>query len=95
MLDKITISIDEIIEESKLKHPSYIYLHGECLVFAKKLKEKLGEGEIKYLPLFNHFVLKVNGKIYDIRGNVTNIYKNENIKSLKDVPSSIISKYKS
>ena len=52
------------------------YLNGKCLVFAKAVKEAFPEAEIYYLPEEIHFVCKLNGKLYDIRGNVTKIYKN-------------------
>ena len=59
----------------KVKQPTNVYLNGKCLVFAKAVKEAFPEAEIYYLPEEIHFVCKLNGKLYDIRGNVTKIYK--------------------
>lgn len=60
-----------------------IFLNGLCYWFAKILSIRF-QGEIYYEPIENHFVAKLaeleNGilkyKLYDIRGDVTESYKN-------------------
>ena len=53
---------------------AYYYLNGGCYIFASKLKQLLG-GDILYLVNEYHFVLRLNNKLYDASGNVTNTYK--------------------
>lgn len=53
----------------------YIYLNGECYIFAKKLRNKIG-GTLRYLTLEHHFVLEKDNKLYDASGNVTKLYIN-------------------
>lgn len=45
------------------------YLCGDCYVFAEALSKKFN-GEIYYLPIDNHFITKISGDFYDIRGLV-------------------------
>ena len=75
-------NIDEIIykfkNKSKKQNPSYYYTHGGCYIFAKYLQQQIG-GNIFYLTNYNHFILEYQNKYYDITGNVSKIYKNENM----------------
>lgn len=45
------------------------FRYGNCYWFAKILKDRFN-GEIMYLPIDNHFVCKIKGKLYDITGEV-------------------------
>lgn len=70
----ININILNIIESIREKDV-YTYLNGECYIFAKKLRDKIG-GKLRYLLIEHHFVVEVNGKLYDASGNVTSAYRN-------------------
>ena len=58
-----------------LPRPYTYYLEGGCLFFAKKLQAITG-GNLRYLKNESHVVLEKDGKLYDVRGNVTSIYQN-------------------
>lgn len=49
------------------------FTEGMCYYFAIILQERFG-GEILYDKVENHFVTLIKGKLYDITGNVTNMY---------------------
>ena len=66
--------INKLKRESGETNPNYVFTHGKCYEFAKKLKETIG-GEIVYLIGEEHAVVKLGDKIYDVTGNVTNAYK--------------------
>ena len=53
------------------------YTNGECLVLALYLKKYFPKGHVIYLVRLYHFVFKLEGKYFDITGNVTSKYKNE------------------
>lgn len=56
------------------KKTRHFYLNGGCYVFGKLLQEIVG-GDLIYLVSEYHFVLRLNNKLYDASGNVTNKYK--------------------
>ena len=66
------MGIEEIIRNIKKQtgKSQYYYLNGGCYKFAKMLQDSIG-GEIIYLVNEAHCVLKLNGKLYDVTGNVT------------------------
>lgn len=53
------------------------FLNGCCYWFAEilwlrfYLNEDISDCEIVYDPLYNHWACQINGKIYDIRGDIT------------------------
>lgn len=49
------------------KQIEYVFMSGNCYYFAIILKERF-QGEIYYLPIFNHFVCKIDNNYYDITG---------------------------
>lgn len=61
-----------------------VFLNGCCYWFAFILLSRFG-GEIKYFEILNHFVTNINGRLYDISGDVTEKYKDEIIKKWEDV----------
>lgn len=68
--------VENFINKFKHIHPSIIedlFLYGDCYYFAIILKERFSDAIIKYLVIDNHFVTEINGRIYDIRGDITNI----------------------
>lgn len=62
----------KLINKTQKNAISY-FLNGGCYIFAQKLKEQCG-GNIYYLKDYQHFVLQVDGKLYDTTGNVTKRY---------------------
>lgn len=66
-----TVKIIETLRGKRL----YNYLNGECYVFAKMLRDKIG-GTLRYLILEQHFILEKDNKLYDASGNVTKQYRN-------------------
>ena len=68
----------------KLNKPIPFFLNGGCLIFAKELQNIVG-GEILYLKEEAHVVLKLNNKLFDASGNVTNIYKNSSCLNEKEL----------
>ena len=50
-----------------------LFLHGCCYWFADILERQFGARKC-YSTAENHFVVEINGELYDIRGNITNEY---------------------
>ena len=68
--------VETFIYKFKLLNPSVaedLFLYGDCYYFAIILKERFKDAVIKYLMIDNHFVVEINGELYDIRGNITDI----------------------
>lgn len=67
---KLSNQIITFINDFKAMHPKEIedvFLYGYCYYFAKILEHRFN-GEIYYLPIMNHFITKINGDFYDIKG---------------------------
>lgn len=50
------------------------FTSGCCYWFAFILHERFKGSEIMYDPVINHFGTKINGRIYDITGDITDKY---------------------
>lgn len=50
-----------------------LFLHGDCYYFAIVLKERFPSAIIKYLIIDNHFITEIDDRLYDIRGDITDI----------------------
>lgn len=50
------------------------FLYGCCFWFTAILSERFG-GETLYNPVENHFVQRIHNTIYDVRGDVTELYR--------------------
>ena len=53
-----------------------LFLYGDCYYFSIILQERFSNSKkviTKYLTIDNHFVTEIDGQIYDIRGNITDI----------------------
>ena len=49
-----------------------LFLYGDCYYFSVILKERFKDrATIKYLIIDNHFVTEIDGKMYDVRGDIT------------------------
>ena len=70
--------IEKFINKFKSLNPSVtedLFLHGDCYYFTVVLKERFADKNVivKYLVIDNHFVTEIDGRLYDIRGDVTDI----------------------
>ena len=74
------------------KYPQKRYLNGRCLGFALLLQEKFG-GQIMYMPDEYHFILSHEGKLYDVRGNVTSYFADKRKINISEVPEKIMKQY--
>ena len=84
----------EIIDFIKrFKGSEDVFLHGCCYWFARILEERFAYKyctQIIYAPIEGHFVTRIwnknsPSKLYDIRGDVTAIYKDSVLDSLEDI----------
>lgn len=55
------------------KEAEDLFLYGDCYYFSIILKERFSDAIIKYLMIDNHFLAEISGRLYDIRGDVTDI----------------------
>lgn len=51
------------------------FLNGFCYWFAVILSERFPGSHIQYEPIEGHFVTEIGGRLYDIRGDVTETYR--------------------
>lgn len=60
---------DEILDFIDGFHPvKKFFLNGYCYWFAKILIERFHKGMIYYLPIKNHFVVKISEQFFDANG---------------------------
>lgn len=74
-------NIDKFIDNFKSSHPEEItdtFLNYNCYWFAQIL-EQLFDAEVLYDEDTTHFVALYNNQLYDIRGDVTELYSIENL----------------
>lgn len=55
------------------------FLNGYCYWFAHMLDGRFMTAHIQYEPIEGHFVTEIDGRYYDIRGDVTDLYKNSKV----------------
>ena len=67
--------VEHFIYKFKFLAPSAaedLFMYGDCYYFSIILKERFKDkATIKYLIIDNHFITEINGRMYDIRGDVT------------------------
>ena len=61
-----------------------VFTNGMCYWFAKILELRFG-GEILYATSYGHFVCRIDGRLYDVTGDVSNQYV-EGLISWNDMP---------
>jgi len=80
---------------SRFKGSADVFLHGCCYWFAHILENQFllkqkEKPKIKYEPVEGHFITRIRGRLYDIRGDVTELYEDKNLydmeRLLKDDP---------
>lgn len=59
---------------SKSQNIDEVFTCGCCYWFARILCERFQGAKLMYDQLENHFVAKINGRLYDITGDVTEQY---------------------
>ena len=68
--------VEKFINKFKFLNPPAaddLFLYGDCYYFAVILKERFKDrATIKYLIIDNHFITEIDGRMYDIRGDITN-----------------------
>lgn len=72
----------------RFKGSERTFLHGCCYWFAFILKERFGSEypvEILHEPVEGHFVSRIGGRLYDVRGDVTDIYVGRTFEPLDDL----------
>jgi len=53
-----------------------VFLHGCCWWFAQILVQRFGwMASVKYEPVEGHFVTRIINRYYDVRGDVTELYR--------------------
>lgn len=61
---------------AKFRGSEDVFLNGCCYWFARILEERFGNygASIAYEPREGHFITIINGRAYDVRGDVTHLY---------------------
>ena len=54
----------------------YVFTSGCCYWFALILNTRFPDSKIMYEPVLNHFVTEIDGRLYDVTGDVTSKYTN-------------------
>lgn len=65
-------------------HTQETFLYGMCYWFSFILNERFG-GTTMYLPIENHFVQEIEGRLYDVSGDVTEKYNTSKIMRWQDM----------
>ncbi len=64
------IQFIENFKKQRKEAIEYVFQNGNCYWFSVVLIALFG-GEAYYLPIKNHFITKIDGKYYDITGEIT------------------------
>lgn len=76
--EKINHFIDRFTHGGELKEVKNIFSYGGCYWFARILYDRFymleleTDGDILYDPVLNHFACRIDDRIYDITGDITN-----------------------
>lgn len=65
-----------------------VFLHGCCYWFAEILEQRFfvdAKAAIKYEPVEGHFMTEIDGRLYDIRGDVTDMYGDKELYDLDEM----------
>lgn len=87
---------DEIVEFIKhFEGAEDVFLHGCCYWFAKILDERfiLADPKIMHEPVEGHFVTDIGGRLYDVRGDVTDMYKDKPLDNMYDMHKTDFKQY--
>ena len=62
----------------RFKGSEEVFLHGCCYWFAHILNDRFRqayETDVLYEPVEGHFITKIGNRLYDVRGDVTDLYR--------------------
>lgn len=59
----------------RFEKSEHTFTNGCCYWFTQILRQRFG-GNTMYLPVFGHFIQEINGRLYDVTGDVTDKYSN-------------------
>ena len=64
-----------------------VFLNGCCYWFARILEERFGNygASIAYEPREGHFITVINGRAYDVRGDVTHLYWGKTVYNMNEL----------
>lgn len=65
---------EQIKFECDKPDPVFYYCSNGSLEFARKLIKKVGYGNVIYLPQLIHYVAEINGRLYDVNGDMTSLF---------------------
>lgn len=74
MKDKITAFINNF-KSLHVREIEDAFMCGNCYWFAHILTSRFG-GNIMYMPVDNHFISKIDGRYFDVRGDITRDVEN-------------------
>ncbi len=73
---------------SRFHGSEYVFLHGCCYWFADILEERFWSeyrATIMYEPVEGHFITKIGNRFYDVRGDVTELYRGKPMYVLEEL----------
>lgn len=73
---------------SRFHGSEYVFLHGCCYWFASILDYRFyqeANTQIMYEPVEGHFITKINNHFYDVRGDVTELYRGKPMYEMNDM----------
>lgn len=76
-----------------------VFLHGCCYWFARILHERFElvdnyDVDIMYEPVEGHFLSKIRNRFYDVRGDVTELYRGKPMYDLWEMHKNDIKMYR-
>lgn len=75
MDDEVLLFISRFTNNGKLDQVKHCFTNGCCYWFAYILCKRFNVDTIMYDPIDGHFGTYINGKVYDITGDVTKGHK--------------------
>lgn len=75
MHENVIAFIDRFTLCGTLEDTIVTFTQGCCYWFAFVLHTRFPQSEIMYDPIENHFVTRIENRLYDITGEVTGTYK--------------------
>ena len=74
--------VENFINKFKYLHPQEVedvFLYGDCYYFARILASRFPQAIIKYMIIKNHFITEIDGRYWDVRGDITDILEKDEI----------------
>ena len=75
MYKEIIAFIDRFTLQGALQDTIITFTQGCCYWFSYIMHTRFPDSAVMYDPIENHFVIEIEGRLYDITGEVTNDYK--------------------